>query len=221
VTDADWLVGVAAAPDDPLVRLAYADWLDDRGDPRGELLRLDVQLAALADDDPAAETLRRRLNELLVAADAPWRAAVCRVPVEFDGWVDAGYCDCEVPDECAPSLFGWQDAGEHSLTRQPVDYQELLAMVRAARGCYGRAIRYAGTDPAVIRLLGNDSSYCVHSLQAQSPTVVPLPTPSASNEHSTPPHTLGVAAGESGHLQWWVILLGISAAIKLVAALVR
>lgn len=33
---------VAAAPDDDLPRLIYADWLDERGDVRGEFIRLQV-----------------------------------------------------------------------------------------------------------------------------------------------------------------------------------
>ena len=40
------LAGIAAAPHDLLPRLAYADWLDDRGDAvRAEVVRLEVHLA--------------------------------------------------------------------------------------------------------------------------------------------------------------------------------
>ncbi len=36
-------------PDDRVVRLAYADWLDERGDPRAEYLRLSCRLAEVRD----------------------------------------------------------------------------------------------------------------------------------------------------------------------------
>ena len=40
-TDADFLAAVSAAGADRLPRLVYADWLDERGDVRGELIRLE------------------------------------------------------------------------------------------------------------------------------------------------------------------------------------
>lgn len=36
---------VVASPDDDTVRLVYADWLDERGDPRGEFIRVQIALA--------------------------------------------------------------------------------------------------------------------------------------------------------------------------------
>ena len=43
-TDGDFLAAIAAAPLDSLPKLVYADWLDERNDPRGELVRLDQEL---------------------------------------------------------------------------------------------------------------------------------------------------------------------------------
>ncbi len=40
--DAPFLKAIRAAPDDDLPRLIYADRLDDRGDPRGEFIRLQI-----------------------------------------------------------------------------------------------------------------------------------------------------------------------------------
>jgi uncharacterized protein (TIGR02996 family) len=43
MTDDDaFVAAVVNAPDDATVRLVYADWLEERGDPRAELLRLAV-----------------------------------------------------------------------------------------------------------------------------------------------------------------------------------
>ncbi len=37
-----FVAAICAEPDDDLPRLIYADWLDDRGDPRGEFIRLQL-----------------------------------------------------------------------------------------------------------------------------------------------------------------------------------
>ena len=42
--EAAFLAAIAAEPADDTRRLVYADWLDERGDPRGEYLRLELQL---------------------------------------------------------------------------------------------------------------------------------------------------------------------------------
>ncbi|HJZ55934.1 MAG TPA: TIGR02996 domain-containing protein [Gemmataceae bacterium] len=38
--EAGFIAALLASPDDQLVLLAYADWLDERGDPRGQYARL-------------------------------------------------------------------------------------------------------------------------------------------------------------------------------------
>jgi uncharacterized protein (TIGR02996 family) len=63
-----FLDAIKANPDDDVSRLVYADWLDERGDVRGEFLRLEHQLAKIP----------RRLAELRQQIDAEWVAAVCR-----------------------------------------------------------------------------------------------------------------------------------------------
>lgn len=35
---------IASNPDDDTVKLVYADWLDEQGDPRGQMIRLSVEL---------------------------------------------------------------------------------------------------------------------------------------------------------------------------------
>jgi uncharacterized protein (TIGR02996 family) len=53
-------------------RLIFADWLDERGDPRGEFIRLQCALAHLSADDPRCEALRNREQELKDAHLADW-----------------------------------------------------------------------------------------------------------------------------------------------------
>jgi uncharacterized protein (TIGR02996 family) len=44
--------------------LIFADWLEERGDPRGELIRLQVHLAELPADDPGRQALVAREFDL-------------------------------------------------------------------------------------------------------------------------------------------------------------
>src|SRR5262245_2593359 len=55
-----FLAAIRAAPDDDTPRLVYADWLDEHGDPdRAEFIRVQVELARLAQDDPRRPELMR------------------------------------------------------------------------------------------------------------------------------------------------------------------
>jgi uncharacterized protein (TIGR02996 family) len=49
---------------DPGRWLIFADWLEEQGDPRGELIRLQVHLAELPADDPGWQALAAREFEL-------------------------------------------------------------------------------------------------------------------------------------------------------------
>ena len=66
--DAGFLRAIRERPDDGAARLVYADWLEERGDPRGEYLRLEQQLAQLLP----------RLAQLQSQIDPTWLAAVRR-----------------------------------------------------------------------------------------------------------------------------------------------
>jgi uncharacterized protein (TIGR02996 family) len=59
------LAEVKSNPDDDTPRLVLADWLQDQGDPRGELLALDLERHRLPRDDPRGEILWQRERELL------------------------------------------------------------------------------------------------------------------------------------------------------------
>jgi uncharacterized protein (TIGR02996 family) len=66
-----FLDSLRANPNDAARWLVYADWLDDRGDPRGEYIRLVQALAA--NPDPAR---RRRLNAVRPTLPRDWLAEV-------------------------------------------------------------------------------------------------------------------------------------------------
>ena len=59
--DEAFLQAILEAPEDETPRLVYADWLEDQGDPRGEFIRLQAQLARLAPDDPDRPALEEHL----------------------------------------------------------------------------------------------------------------------------------------------------------------
>jgi len=67
---------------DDTARLVYADWLEERGDPRGEYLRIEVELAS---GDGAIENLGEaieRVKRLKENIDPSWLAIVSRSAIE-------------------------------------------------------------------------------------------------------------------------------------------
>src|SRR5262245_58553150 len=76
-----FLRGLLASPDDNDLRRVYADWLEERGDPRGTFLRLE---AALHQCEPGARPeLCERLHPARRPLDARWVALVER---PLAGW---------------------------------------------------------------------------------------------------------------------------------------
>src|SRR5215211_6364640 len=70
--EAAFLDRVCADPDDDAPRLIFADWLDERGDPRGEFIRVQVALNRLFAGDPRRDPLSDREAHLLARFHAPW-----------------------------------------------------------------------------------------------------------------------------------------------------
>jgi uncharacterized protein (TIGR02996 family) len=62
---------IAEDPDDDTARLVYADWLDERGDPRAEYLRLEVELATSISGDRRKQAIGR-MRQLRRRLDAHW-----------------------------------------------------------------------------------------------------------------------------------------------------
>src|SRR5688500_11787241 len=61
-------------PHDDTSRLIYADWLMERGDPRGEFIRVQTERERLAPHDEQAGRLRVREQQLLAAHRDEWTA---------------------------------------------------------------------------------------------------------------------------------------------------
>jgi uncharacterized protein (TIGR02996 family) len=90
-TGDDLLRAVLANPDDSALRGVYADWLEERGDPRGEFLRIAQRLAALPRKAKRRGPLVARLEELRPVIDPAWRALVeLRLPADLVEFLAAG-----------------------------------------------------------------------------------------------------------------------------------
>ncbi|MEO8553108.1 MAG: TIGR02996 domain-containing protein [Kofleriaceae bacterium] len=72
--EARFLATILANPDDKKARTIYADLLQDRGDPRGELIALQCARADLADDDPRVAELDESIAALLKKHKKTWTA---------------------------------------------------------------------------------------------------------------------------------------------------
>jgi uncharacterized protein (TIGR02996 family) len=74
-TEEAFLNDIRANPDDDGIRLIYADWLQEHGQPeRAEFIRVQIELARLADDDPRREALEDRQDELLANRGDEWHS---------------------------------------------------------------------------------------------------------------------------------------------------
>ena len=76
--EAAFLRALFDAPDDDAVRLVYADWLQERDDPRAEFLRLDCQLHRMPASDRKRPELRKRLAALALTLEPDWVALTRR-----------------------------------------------------------------------------------------------------------------------------------------------
>jgi uncharacterized protein (TIGR02996 family) len=63
MTDDDFLEAIRLAPKDNLCRLVYADWLEERGDPRHMFLRAEIKLFDARDHKDLQPLLKQQLQE--------------------------------------------------------------------------------------------------------------------------------------------------------------
>lgn len=77
--DAAFISAIRANPDDETSRLVYADWLDDRSDPRAEYLRAEAAWLALQPSDEQFRPLYRRVSQLAAGLEPEWFAGVSRM----------------------------------------------------------------------------------------------------------------------------------------------
>lgn len=88
--DESFLQSIREDPDDDAMRLIYADWLEERGDPHGEFIRVQVELARTPPSDPRVPEWKQRQRELVEAHGAQWLAPLRALLADDDrsdiGW---------------------------------------------------------------------------------------------------------------------------------------
>ncbi|HEY2147185.1 MAG TPA: TIGR02996 domain-containing protein, partial [Pirellulales bacterium] len=78
-----FLQAILADPEDDAPRLIYADWLEERGDPRGEFIRLQCALERLSATDPARPDLEDEAGDLLYQHEQEWTAPLQGIASEW------------------------------------------------------------------------------------------------------------------------------------------
>jgi uncharacterized protein (TIGR02996 family) len=104
-----FLQAIIASPDDESLRLIYADWLDERGDPRGEFIRVQCQLANVPEGDPRRPELETRGRDLLGTYEEQWAATVrpwVKAWTFHRGFVEDINADLDTALANADKLFG-------------------------------------------------------------------------------------------------------------------
>jgi uncharacterized protein (TIGR02996 family) len=76
MNDDAFIQAILANPDDTSTAQVYADWLEERGDPRGEYLRLEVERLEVAPDDDGRWEIQHRINECRQSIDNDWAVSV-------------------------------------------------------------------------------------------------------------------------------------------------
>jgi uncharacterized protein (TIGR02996 family) len=121
-TDRDFLATIDTRPDDRAFRLIYADWLEERSDPRGELIRVEEEMRQLPVYSDPFWALKPRRNELRSQTDADWLARMrygteCEPVFRHgvpDGWRDRWRLIRELTERWhrkpMPDVGGHQDA---------------------------------------------------------------------------------------------------------------
>lgn len=69
---------ILESPDDIALRLVYADWCDEQGDPRGEFIRIQCELAACVGPPIKVRHLKQREAELWEQHRRAWNGEIHR-----------------------------------------------------------------------------------------------------------------------------------------------
>jgi uncharacterized protein (TIGR02996 family) len=95
MSEAGFQSAIRAEPNDDATRLIYADYLEERDDPRGELLRLESRLAEPGLEYHEFDAARERLKQLRAALypkHIKWLATV-DLPDRFTVLLTNGFCE--------------------------------------------------------------------------------------------------------------------------------
>jgi uncharacterized protein (TIGR02996 family) len=134
------LEAVQAESDDDGLRLAYADWLEERGDPRSEYLRVEVQLANRIEEPSHRLALEVRLAELQKTLNPLWKLLMTR---------GGGILNCGASDEKPLVRFTVRCPNQWGMLQPTED-----PGVRFCEGCQQKVYRCETTAQAREHALG-------------------------------------------------------------------
>jgi uncharacterized protein (TIGR02996 family) len=157
-TEPELLRAVLDDPDADAPRIAYAAHCDAEGDPRGQFVRIQLEIARLRRRDPSDPFARIRsydADELLAAHDARWAAPVARWTsghVFVRGFVEKITLPVRTFLEHAPELFAVAPIRHLDLTGTRAVAEELFASPHLARIRSLNLDRFGLTDEDVANL---------------------------------------------------------------------
>jgi uncharacterized protein (TIGR02996 family) len=129
--DDAFLAAIRDRPDDDLPRLVYADYLDERGDLRGEFIRVQIERATLLGDDPRRFDLVAREQELLRAHEEEWLGPLAEIVSNHEfrrGFISGVLVMTEAFVAHAETLFAWSPIHEVKLRGAAGWVKELAAL---------------------------------------------------------------------------------------------
>jgi uncharacterized protein (TIGR02996 family) len=118
-----FIAALLEAPCDDSSRLVYADWLEERGDPRAEFLRLELAILGL----PQGETqtaLKVRMRELLKTLDPEWVGLIRRLPLDP---IDELRLVLPPPKRPLNAVGNWAEVEQQLGLPLPSDYKAFIA----------------------------------------------------------------------------------------------
>ena len=167
-----FLDAIKEAPEDDMPRLVFADWLEERGSPRGEFIRVQVELARLADVDPRRTELERREGMLFYSHQAEWLAPWGKWLRKEGRKFVRGLAHIKLPAHAllnpqlappdGPRAFAWvekltltevRDAGQFAGIVAAEHFEHLTALcIPNSQAVDGKAVRALANSPHVRRL---------------------------------------------------------------------
>src|SRR5438067_2086996 len=129
--DAAFLRAIREQPDDDLPRLIYADYLDERGDPRGEFIRIQIERPTLPFNVARRYELGARERELLRLHEEEWLGPLAAVVSNHEfrrGFIDRVMVMTEAFVAHAETIFDWAPI-RHVKLRGALGWVRLLAQM--------------------------------------------------------------------------------------------
>jgi uncharacterized protein (TIGR02996 family) len=126
--DESFLETIRRNPEEDAPRLVYADWLEERGDPRAEFLRLDCRLGHLSSGSRTRPKIRTRMDKLRQNIDGDWMAWVERADRFSLCWNGPLYESEGMPLRYV--AYNWRDNNYDEPGIQEGDYVYLFQLER-------------------------------------------------------------------------------------------